>query len=224
MERNELRYWDGSAWTHHVSNAGVVSEDALNRGSQDSSGSKRPGGSKGKAQTASTRTAAPPWAPTVNVPEARSIVVDLVYATNSQGRVSNEQIDVMRDRWSRASDAPTDPMGLMKFESDEFRTVMERPWRWLAANARAAQGSDHEFVGFAAFWAFMWKHSLEPNFGQYEKMNFLISSVPSEVCAELVKLNDESMRELSPDHVLFGDETGQFTAETLLSVIPSGLL
>jgi uncharacterized protein YxjI len=33
--RHELRYWDGSAWTDHVSNQGVTATDAVGRGAMD---------------------------------------------------------------------------------------------------------------------------------------------------------------------------------------------
>lgn len=165
------------------------------------------------------------WKPDVNLEVARPLVFKMIYTTHTVG-VGNDVIEHVLHQFGNASGTPVEPMALMDYDSRiyDYGVILQRPWVWLAAVAQAAAVSgDHALVGACAFWAHHWKNVMQPRFGPYERQFWLIGSVPGDVRRTLCELGVESLSQLAPDFVLFGDDTGQIHAGTLKRSLPAML-
>lgn len=166
---------------------------------------------KGAAAPAPVQT---PWTPSVDLGHARRLLLELINETHRQRPLENDEAFALLGRFQEAGGVPTNPHRMASFmRAEDIRSYPDRPWLWLAANARmAGANGDDELVAFAVFWAGVWNKQFHARFREFlNRAMLLIGDVPSGVRAELQQIGAISLARLPQDHVLFGDETGQVT-------------
>jgi hypothetical protein len=161
---------------------------------------------------------APAWSPKVDLAVAREIVFALAKAPISD----DMQVRSAIAAFVRASERPPleKALDLQRQEPE----VLHRPWIWLAAVMREASAAgDNHLAAAALYWACYWTSNLVPrnNLGAF--MELELDPIPGPRKAELAALGIASARQLAPDFVIVGNETGEIQAGPLADSAPEML-
>jgi hypothetical protein len=182
------------------------------------------GGSKKTNVRATPAPVPTPWTPTVDLADARRLLLDLIHETHRQRPLENNEALALLGRFQEAGGVPVDPHRMAAFmRAEDIHTYPERPWLWLAANARIANANgDDELVAYAVFWAGVWNKQFHARFREFlTRAMLMIGGVPRAVRSELQQLGATALARLPQDQVLFGDNTGQVTVGWLRDELDS---
>ncbi len=109
---------------------------------------------------------------------------------------------------------------------EETTNYLQRPWRMLAAVAtKAAADGNWMLVSRIFAFAFMWYTQIQPQLdgGAVMVIN-MEPSIPEEILLGIAEAAFRPLMELSPDQIVFNNQTGTVTAEGLTACAATTIL
>jgi hypothetical protein len=150
------------------------------------------------------------WVPTIDLAVARPAVFALANAPAS----GDVQVRAAVAEFVRLSERPSLEKALDLIRSDP--DVLNRPWMWLTSVMNEADASgDHHLAAAGLFWACYWTSQLLPRMNLGSMIDIELDPIPESLRIGIASVGTSAARQLPPEFVVVGDESGNITAGPL---------